>query len=77
MAAYLRSTASEVVIGGDFNAASMLWGARASNLRGDQVEVWAASLDLRVMNIGKTPTCVRSQGTSIVDVTWCTPGSIR
>lgn len=27
----------------------------------------------RIANIGSTPTCVRSNGSSIIDLTWTTP----
>lgn len=73
MADFLRSTVSEAIIGGDFNAAFILWGARNANIRGDHVEIWAAGLDLRILNVGKVPTCVRPQGSSVADLTWCTP----
>lgn len=41
---------------------------------------WAAERDLRVANTGETPTCVRPQGCSIINLTWASPdliGSIR
>lgn len=73
MADFLRSITTEAIVGGDFNATSMLWSARSTNIRGDHVEMWAAGLDLRILNIGNVPTCVRLQGSSVVDLTWCTP----
>lgn len=38
--------------------------------RGDNVEEWAASLDLNILNRGSAPTCIRAQSTSIVDLSW-------
>ncbi|KMQ82502.1 reverse transcriptase [Lasius niger] len=38
--------------------------------RGRLISIWAAERDLRVANIGNSPTCVRAQGSSIVDLTW-------
>lgn len=40
------------------------------------MEQWAATHDLRLANIGNTPTCVRPQGSSIVDLTWDSSGII-
>lgn len=37
------------------------------------VEDWAAELDLRILNTGYVPTCVRPQGVSIIDLSWATP----
>ncbi|XP_020297440.1 uncharacterized protein LOC109861979 [Pseudomyrmex gracilis] len=51
--------------------ATTLWGARLTNIRGTVVEDWATSLDLTLLNSGSLPTCIRPQGSSIVDLTWC------
>lgn len=67
---------SPIIVGGDFNAASTMWGSRRTNTRGNLLEEWAAECDLRVVNVGCTPTCVRPQGESIVDVTWSSPDTI-
>lgn len=61
------------VIGGDFNAKSETWGSKSNNRRGEIAEDWAATHDLRLINSGNIPTCVRPQGVSIVDLTWVTP----
>ena len=62
-----------VIIGGDFNAKSHLWGSSLVNARGRDVENWLAGLDLRIVNRGSVPTCVSPQGTSIVDITMASP----
>ncbi|XP_076383954.1 uncharacterized protein LOC143261255 [Megalopta genalis] len=62
---------------GDFNAHATAWGSRGTNARGEAVLAWAASLDLRLLNRGSRPTCVRWQGVSIVDLTWATPAAVR
>jgi len=36
------------------------------------MEEWAAELDLYLLNIGNAPTCIRPQGSSIIDLSWCT-----
>jgi len=77
MADWLRSAGLDTVVGGDFNAFSPLWGSRYANIRGDHVEIWAAGLDLRILNVGNTPTCIRPQGSSVVDLTWGTTGIVN
>lgn len=67
---YLRIIRGEVIIGGDFNAKSMAWGCNYTDRRGEILINWAAETDLRLQNIGDTPTCTRPQGTSVVDITW-------
>ncbi|EFN65109.1 hypothetical protein EAG_13721, partial [Camponotus floridanus] len=58
----------------DFNAKSPLWGANSLDGRGVLLSGWAAERDLRIVNVGNIPTCVRPQGgTSIVDLTWSSP----
>lgn len=62
---------SEFVLGGDFNSKSPLWGCPYSDSRGDRLSRWCASKDIVLINEGNQPTCIRHQGTSIVDITWC------
>ncbi|KMQ91492.1 reverse transcriptase [Lasius niger] len=71
--ATLSSRTEKVIVAGDFNAKATLWGSRITNQRGLQVVRWAAERDLRIVNAGDTPTCVRPQGSSIVDLTWSSP----
>jgi hypothetical protein len=68
-----RAVPLPVLIGGDLNAKSRLWGSPRTDARGGDVGSWALSLGLHIINRGSTPTCVRWQGTSIVDVTFATP----
>lgn len=58
------------IVGGDFNAKSVHWGSPVTDPRGDLIEKWAAELNLRIVNVGSVPTCVRPQGSFIVDRTW-------
>lgn len=69
----VRSLGGRVIVCGDFNSKSKLWGARITDRRGILVEDWAAELDLRILNTGKAPTCVRPQGVSIIDLSWASP----
>lgn len=62
------------IIGGDFNAYSALWGSSITNRRGALIERWAASHDFRLLNKYGVFTCIRSQGSSIVDLTWASYG---
>ncbi|XP_072766436.1 uncharacterized protein [Anoplolepis gracilipes] len=45
-------------------------GSTTSNSRGHLVKAWAAECNLQLINVGSTPTCVRPQGSSVVDFTW-------
>lgn len=61
-----------IIICGDFNAHSQSWGSTKETSRGALVNEWMASLDLIIVNSGRTPTCIRKQGKSIVDITIAT-----
>ncbi|XP_011858731.1 PREDICTED: uncharacterized protein LOC105556255 [Vollenhovia emeryi] len=66
-----------ILVAGDFNAKSALWGSRRPDAKGAEVEAWADRLGLHLMNTGTTSTCVRPQGESIVDITWISPAATR
>ncbi|XP_071581128.1 uncharacterized protein [Temnothorax nylanderi] len=72
-----RHPQSQVIVAGDFNAKSALWGSPRRNQRGSTLEEWAASLGLCLVNTGRKSTCVRRQRTSIVDLTWADPCTAR
>jgi hypothetical protein len=61
---------------GKFNARQRAWNDRLDNAQGETVLDWAATLDLRLLNRGFVPTCVRWQGESIVDLSWATPSAL-
>jgi len=65
----VKTRPGKILICGDFNARSISWGCRTGNRRGILLEEWMGELDLGIINIGNTPTCVRPQGTSVVDLT--------
>lgn len=69
----LEDLDNRIILCGDFNSKSTLWGSPVTDTRGEHVEEWASVHDLRLMNIGNVPTCVRHQGSSIVDLTWASP----
>jgi len=66
----VRGVGGRCIICGDFNAKSILWGSPVTDWRGSVVERWAAGSDLYIVNVGSTPTCVRYNGSSVVDLTW-------
>ncbi|XP_071579805.1 uncharacterized protein [Temnothorax nylanderi] len=65
-----RCLPGRVMVAGDFNAKSLLWGSLRTDQRGRALEEWAAGLGLELINTGRASTCVRRQGTSIIDLTW-------
>lgn len=68
---------SDVLLAGDFNAKSSYWGFATTSPRGELLDNWAAGLDLRLVNVGHAPTCVRQQGSSVVDLTWASAGLMK
>ncbi|XP_071579544.1 uncharacterized protein [Temnothorax nylanderi] len=72
-----RRLPGRVLVAGDFNAKSTLWGSPATNWRGLALETWAAGLGLCLLNTGREITCVRRQGASIVDLSWANPLAAR
>lgn len=71
----IRQLGKHIIICGDFNSKSVFWGCR-TDTRGRLIEEWAAENDMRLINTGNIPTCVRPQGCSVVDLTWCTPDTL-
>lgn len=65
-----NSRDTEYIIGGDFNSKAHIWGSNTTNDRGEILLRWSASKNINLLNTGSSPTCVRPQGTSIVDLTW-------
>lgn len=61
-----------VMIGGDFNAKSPLWGSPREDARGKILAEWMCSINLIVANVGEVPTFERGNSTSHIDVTMTT-----
>ncbi|XP_017889234.1 uncharacterized protein LOC108630445, partial [Ceratina calcarata] len=59
-----------LIIGGDFNAHSKYWGSTKNSVRGKILYNWVKSNRLYIQNVGNNPTCIRPQGSSIVDITF-------
>lgn len=65
----LFGTNGRLLICGDFNARSVHWGCHTNNRRGFLLEDWVLELNLEIVNHGNVPTCVRPQGSSVIDLT--------
>lgn len=64
---------NRVLLCGDFNARLTIWGCRSGNRRGLLLSEWVSDVDFCVMNSGNEPTCVRPQGSSVVDLSIASP----
>ena len=60
-----------MIITGDFNSASTIWGSEHTNRRGNILEEWMSRLNLTVMNQGNRPTFERKEQKSFLDLTLC------
>ncbi|XP_066157699.1 uncharacterized protein [Euwallacea fornicatus] len=58
-----------VVIGGDLNAKSAIFGSPVTNVRGKLLEEWMLAHGLIGFNAGGIPTFARKTGESIIDIT--------
>jgi len=63
-----RLRPTPIIVAGDFNAWSRSWGSKRTGARGRVLEEWVAGFDLILLNKGKTATCVRTQGESVIDL---------
>lgn len=71
-----RYRTSPLLILGDFNARSYRWDV-VDNVKEDALVDWADSVGLILLNREITPTYVRPQGLSVVDVSWANPAAAR
>lgn len=65
-----RKPCDSILICGDFNTKSAFWGSPITDRRGEILQDWMAQWNFCLINTGRTPTCVRPQGTSFIDTTW-------
>lgn len=61
-----------IMIGGDFNSKSAMWNSPTEDPRGRILSEWFASLELTILNRGSTPTFIRGESSSFIDITVCT-----
>lgn len=66
-----------VLVIGDLNAKSRLWGSPATDPRGEVLEDWMTMTGLLILNQGSINTCVRRYGGSIVDVSFASHATAR
>ncbi|KAJ8933803.1 hypothetical protein NQ314_013775 [Rhamnusium bicolor] len=72
-----QSANGEVIILGDLKAKAQEWGSPQTDARGRILCDWIATLNMVVQNDGDTPTCVRPNGESYIDITLTTQGAAR
>ena len=68
-----KTSTLPIVIGGDFNAWATEWGSKKTNHRGRTVLEDFAILKLEIANIGVSPTYIKGEKSSIVDLTFVDP----
>lgn len=68
-----RASPFKVMVIGDLNAKSTMWGSPADCCRGSVVVEWAVEAGLVLLNRGTANTFVRDGGGSIVDVSFASP----
>lgn len=68
----VRNNKRQAIILGDLNAKSPLWNSKTKDKRGEYIEEWVATLDIVAMNGGNSPTFVRGESESYIDVTFST-----
>ena len=59
-----------LVLGGDMNARSVLYGSNCDDRRGMKIEDFLVEYDLEPANRGKKPTCTASHPGSVIDATF-------
>lgn len=72
-----KSARKEIIVTGDFNAKNSFWGGCVTDRRGEILHEMALSMDLTFLNDGETPTLVRHNGVSFIDVTMVSEEVLR
>lgn len=68
----VRSQQKDVIITGDFNSKSVIWGSRETDRRGESIMDWLAADSLVMHNDGVDPTFIRGESESYLDLTLST-----
>lgn len=68
----MQNKGRHILIGGDFNAKSPLWGSQVEDKRGKMLAEWISSKNLITANRGEKPTFQRDASQSIIDITFTT-----
>ncbi|KAL4143949.1 hypothetical protein QTP88_006197 [Uroleucon formosanum] len=66
----IRTAQGPVIVAGDFNAKSYLWGIPIEDARSTLLADLTAALDMFACNAGASPTFVRGQSKSHIDITF-------
>lgn len=66
------NTNRDILLGGDFNSKSAMWNSPTEDPRGRILSEWFASLEMTILNRGNTPTFIRNDSRSFIDITVCT-----
>lgn len=70
--ALINSKYNKVIVGGDMNAKSFSWGSTREDDRGTTLAEWSVEMRMEIVNRGDTPTFVRGEYSSLIDVTLST-----
>lgn len=66
----IRTSSAPVIVAGDFNAKSSAWGSPRDDIRGSHLVDIISALDASVCNEGQSPTFVRGESATYIDVTF-------
>lgn len=64
-----RVPRADLLVAGDFNAKVASWGSAVTDGKGEILAEFAAGLDLRIENVGNTPTFHTGSRHSVIDFT--------
>ena len=67
----MKKQTKEIIVGGDFNSKSYLWGSEVEDARGEVLSEWLAEENLIILNQGGKPTFIRENSKSHIDITFC------
>ena len=65
-----------IIIAGDFNAKSPMWGSPTEDRRGAILTEWIGQINLTILNSGTKPTFERNSRGSFIDLTMCTSNMV-
>ncbi|XP_052740749.1 putative 115 kDa protein in type-1 retrotransposable element R1DM [Bicyclus anynana] len=70
----IQTQRGEIIVAGDFNAASKVWSKKSENARGRHIMELLASKDMVIVNAGDRPTFQRGPKNSTPDITFASFG---
>lgn len=66
----------DVIVAGDFNSKSLVWGSSTDDVRGQVLANTMITLNLTPINVGNYPTFQRGNSESVIDVTFVRLGRL-